>query len=88
VWDFSLVNVAAAFKTTDGQIEDSRIVVGAVQTTPRRLTEVENAIRGNSRNADTAEAVKELSTTGARILAHNGFKVPLMQNLVKRAISS
>ena len=33
VWDFSLVNVAAAFKTTDGQIEDSRIVVGAVQTT-------------------------------------------------------
>ena len=88
VWDFSLVNVAAAFKTTDGQIEDSRIVVGAVQTTPRRLTEVENAIRGNSRNADTAEGVKELSTTGARTLAHNGFKVPLMQNLVKRAISS
>ena len=86
VWDFSLVNVAAAFKTTDGQIEDSRIVVGAVQTTPRRLTAVENAIRGNSRDADTAEAVKELSTTGARTLAHNGFKVPLMQNLVKRAI--
>jgi hypothetical protein len=29
-----------------------------------------------------------MTTTGARTLAHNGFKVPLMQNLVKRAISA
>ena len=88
VWDFSLVNVAAAFKVSGGQIQDSRIVVGAVQTTPRRLTDVENAIRGSVRSIETAESVKEMTTTGARTLAHNGFKVPLMQNLVKRAISA
>ena len=88
VWDFSLVNVAAAFKVSGGEIQDSRIVVGAVQTTPRRLTDVENAIRGSSRSAETAESVKEMATAGARTLAHNGFKVPLMQNLVKRAISA
>ena len=88
VWDFSLVNVAAAFKVSGGQIQDSRIVVGAVQTTPRRLTDVENAIRGSARSAETAESVKEMTTAGARTLAHNGFKVPLMQNLVKRAIST
>ena len=88
VWDFSLVNVAAAFKVSGGQIQDSRIVVGAVQTTPRRLTNVENAIRGSARSAETAESVKEMTTAGARTLAHNGFKVPLMQNLVKRAISA
>ena len=88
VWYFSLVNVAAAFKVSDGQIQDSRIVVGAVQTTPRRLTDVENAIRGSVRSIETAESVKEMTTTGARTLAHNGFKVPLMQNLVKRAISA
>lgn len=88
VWDFSLVNVAAAFKVSGGQIQDSRIVVGAVQTTPSRLTDVENAIRGSARSAETAESVKEMTTTGARTLAHNGFKVPLMQNLVKRAISA
>ena len=88
VWDFSLVNVAAAFKVSGGQIQDSRIVVGAVQTTPRRLTDVENAIRGSARSAETAESVKEMTTAGARTLAHNGFKVPLMQNLVKRAISA
>jgi len=88
VWDFSLVNVAAAFRISGGNIEDSRVVVGAVQTTPRRLTDVENAIRGSSKNMATAESVMELSTQGARVLAHNGYKVPLMQNLVKRAISA
>ena len=88
VWDFSLVNVAAAFKVSGGMIEDSRIVVGAVQATPRRVTAVENAIRGQAKNAVTADSVATLATTGARALAHNGFKIPLMQNLVKRAISA
>ena len=88
VWDFSLVNVAAAFKISDDTIEDSRIVCGAVQCTPRRVTDVENAIRGQAKNSATAESVGEMATDGARELAHNGFKVPLMQNLVKRAISA
>ena len=88
VWDFSLVNVAAAFKVSGGVVEDSRIVCGAVQCTPRRVTNVENAIRGQAKSAATAESVAEMATEGARALAHNGFKIPLMQNLVKRAISA
>ncbi len=48
VWDFSLVNVAAAFKVSGGTIKDSRIIAGAVQTTPRRLRDVENAVQGQS----------------------------------------
>ncbi len=88
VWDFSLVNVAAAFKVNGGNVEDSRIVCGAVQCTPRRISNVENAIRGQAKNAATAETVAEMATDGARALAHNGFKIPLMQNLVRRAISA
>ena len=88
VWDFSLVNIAAAFKTSDGNITESRIVAGAVQTTPRRLTTVENAIQGQPKNQQTGESVMTLATEGARTLAHNGFKVPLLQNLVKPAISA
>jgi len=88
VWDFSLVNVAAAFKVSGGVIEDSRIVCGAVQATPRRVTSVENAIRGQAKNAATADTIGAMATTGARALAHNGFKIPLMQNLIKRAISA
>ncbi|PCJ22408.1 MAG: molybdopterin dehydrogenase [SAR86 cluster bacterium] len=88
VWDFPLVNIAAAFKVSGGNIEDSRIVCGSVQCTPRRVTNVENAIRGRAKNAETAESVASMATEGARELAHNGFKIPLMQNLVKKAISA
>jgi len=88
VWDFSLVNVAAAFRMNGNSIADSRIIAGAVQTTPRRLTSVENALRGQPRNIQTAEAVAPRAIEGARALAHNGFKVPLLQNLVKRAIAA
>ena len=88
VWDFSLVNIAAAFKLNGDTIEDSRIVAGAVQTTPRRLTNVENAIQGQAKNLATGESVKQIASEGARALAHNGFKIPLLQNLVKRAISA
>jgi len=88
VWDFSLVNIAAAFKLNGDAIEDSRIVAGAVQTTPRRLTNVENAIQGQAKNLATGESVMQIASEGARALAHNGFKIPLLQNLVKRAISA
>lgn len=88
VWDFSLVNIAAAFRLSGDTIEDSRLVAGAVQTTPRRLSSIENAIQGQAKNADTAASVASMATEGARVLAHNGFKVPLLQNLVKRAISA
>lgn len=88
VWDFPLVNIAAAFKVTNGNIEDSRIVCGAVQCTPRRVTNVENAIQGQPKSAQTADNVAQMATEGARALAFNGFKIPLMQNLVKRAISA
>ena len=88
VWDFSLVNIAAAFRLNGDTIEDSRIVAGAVQTTPRRLTNVENAIQGQTKNLATGESVKQIASEGARALAHNGFKIPLLQNLVKRAVSA
>lgn len=88
VWDFSLVNVAAAFKLNNEIIQDSRIVCGAVQCTPRRIVNVENAIRGQVKSQKTADLVSDSATAGAKALAHNGFKVPLMRNLVKRAIAA
>ena len=88
VWDFSLVSIAAAFRVNGGSIAGASIVCGAVQTTPRRLRNVENAVTGMNKDMATAEAVAPMSTAGARALAHNGFKIPLMQNLVKRAIAA
>ncbi len=86
VWDFALVNVAAAMKVTGGTIEDARIACGAVECTPRRLEAVENAVRGQQRSESVAESAGELAVESAAPLNYNHFKVPLMANLVKRAI--
>ena len=67
-------------------IEDARFVAGAVECKPRRLADVENAVRGNSRDEATADSIGTLASNGARVLAHNQYKVPMIDNLVKRAI--
>jgi len=86
VWDFPMVNVAAAMKVSNGTIQGSRIVVNAVAAHPMRLTTVENAVAGKPRNEETARMAGEIAVQGAQPLAHNAYKIPLMRNLVKRAI--
>jgi len=86
VWDFALVNIAAAMKVSGGTIEDVRMAAGAVECVPRRLTAVENALRGQSRSESTASQVASIASRGARPLNYNHFKVPLLENLVKRAV--
>ena len=86
VWDFPLVNVASAMKANGGTIQELRIAVGAVAATPLRLTAVETAVAGKPRNNETAQMAGEIAIEGAAPLRYNGYKVPLMRNLVARAI--
>jgi len=87
VWDFPLMNVASAMVVNGGNIEKIRIVVNAAAATPLRLTAVEDAVRGQPRSVATGEMAGKLAIVGAEPLRYNGYKVPLMRNLVKRAIS-
>ena len=86
VWDFPLVNVASAMKASGGTIQQLRLAVGAVAATPLRLTAVETAVAGRPRNEETADMAGRLAVEGAQPLRYNGYKIPLMRNLVKRAI--
>ena len=86
-WDFALLSVATAMTIgASGTIEDVRIACGAVQCTPRRLTAVEDLVRGRARDEDTAELARAAASEGARPLNYNHFTIPLMENLVKRSI--
>lgn len=85
-WDFALVSIAAAFKLDGESISDARLVCGAVECVPHRLTSVENAIKGSPKNDDTGARAGKLAVQGAEPLNFNQFKVPLMENLVRRAI--
>ena len=86
VWDFPLVNIASAMKVSGGTIDALRVAVGAVAATPVRLTAVEAAVAGKPRTQETAQLAGELAVAGAQPLRHNRYKIPLMRNLVMRAI--
>ena len=86
VWDFALVSVASAISLADGRIDRIRIAVNGVAARPLRLATVEEAVKGRSRDEATAELAGSLAIRGARPLQHNAYKVPLLKNLVKRAI--
>jgi xanthine dehydrogenase YagS FAD-binding subunit len=86
VWDFPLVNVASAMVASGDKIERIRLAVNGVAARPMRLTRVEDAVKGRTRNEETATLAGQLAIEGAQPLQHNGYKVPLMRNLVRRAI--
>jgi xanthine dehydrogenase YagS FAD-binding subunit len=85
-WDFALVNVAAAIVVNNGVVERSRIVCGGVSAVPRRLTVVEEVIQGKPAEEVAAKLAGQSAVRGARPLNYNQFKIPLMANLVTRAV--
>src|SRR6202046_4490402 len=86
VWDFPLLNVASAMVVSNGTIERMRIAVNGAAARPLRLKAVEDAVRGKPANAATGEMAGKLAVQGAVALQFNAYKIPLMRNLVKRAI--
>jgi len=86
VWDFPLMNVASATVSSGDRIERVRIAVNGAAARPLRLKAVEDAVRGNPRDAATGEMAGKLAVQGAIPLQFNAYKIPLMRNLVKRAI--
>ncbi|MGP8252537.1 MAG: FAD binding domain-containing protein [Terracidiphilus sp.] len=87
VWDFPLMNVASAMKVSGGGISAARIAVSAVAPRPMRLKNVEAAIVGKPANAETGAMAGRMAVEGAVPLQFNAYKIPLMRNLVKRAIA-
>ena len=85
-WDFALVSVAAALVVENGLITQARLACGAVECVPRRLQPVEQAVIGKPHNEATAVLAGQIAVEGAVALKFNGFKVSLMENLVRRAL--
>jgi xanthine dehydrogenase YagS FAD-binding subunit len=86
VWDFPLVNIASAMRMSGGTVQAIRIAANGVSARPRRLVAVEQAVQGRPPDQATQTAAGEAAIVGAQPLRHNGYKVPLLRNLVRRAI--
>jgi xanthine dehydrogenase YagS FAD-binding subunit len=85
-WDFALLSIAAAMIMEGDTIRSIRLVCGAVECVPRRLIDVEKAVTGQPKNEDVATRAGKMAAAGAKPLNFNHFKMPLMENLVRRAI--
>jgi xanthine dehydrogenase YagS FAD-binding subunit len=83
-FDFALASVAAALELDGGVVKDVRIVCGGVAPIPYRAKAAENAIRGKKLDVEAAAAA---AVGGATPLSDNGYKVPVLRELVRRALA-
>ena len=86
VWDYPLLNVASAMWLSGNTIERIRIAVNGAAARPLRLKAVEDWVRDKPAIPSTGEMAGQLAVQGAVPLQFNAYKIPLMRNLVKRAI--
>jgi xanthine dehydrogenase YagS FAD-binding subunit len=87
-WTHAVVSAAVALKM-DGQIcSSARIVLGGVAPIPWRLPKVEALLGGQTITADLATEAGEIAVEGAKPLAKNGYKVPLVKAVVRKTILS
>jgi xanthine dehydrogenase YagS FAD-binding subunit len=86
VWAFALAGVAAAIEMDGGRIMAARVVLGGVAPVPWRSTAAENILTGSEVSGELIVRAAEVALDGAQQLAHNGYKIPLAQALVRRAL--
>ncbi|MFD4240314.1 FAD binding domain-containing protein [Streptomyces sp. NPDC058525] len=79
---FAIGSVAAALEVEAGAVRDVRLALGAVASRPWRALEAERVLKGAPADARTFAAAADAELAAARPLAHNGYKVTLMRNLI------
>jgi xanthine dehydrogenase YagS FAD-binding subunit len=85
-FSFALVSIACVLKLEGERINSARVVLGGVAPIPWRANACERALIGQTLNDKTIKQAAYLATRGARPLAMNGYKLPLVQALVERAL--
>lgn len=85
-WDFALMTVASAMRIKEGVIEEARLSVNGVAPYPVRLGSAESLIQGQAPSDNLGIKAGDLAIAKAQPLRHNDFKIPMMRNLVRRAV--
>lgn len=86
VWSFALAGVAVALATDAGRISHARVALGGVDSVPRRARSAERSLLGEPATPATFARAAEAALADARPLSGNGYKVPLLERLVQRAL--
>jgi xanthine dehydrogenase YagS FAD-binding subunit len=87
-FDWPLVSIAISAKVEGGAVKEARVVLGQVAPIPWRSTRAEQALVGKPLNEGTAAEAARAAIVGATPLSDNGYKVSLVQTLVRRTVAS
>ena len=87
-FDWPLVDVAAVLRLDGKTVKEARIVLGAVAPIPWRSKRAEDAIVGKTLDETSLLAAARGAIVGAAPLSDNGYKVSLVQTLVRRTLQS
>ena len=86
--DFAMASVAAVVDfAADKSVKSARLVLGGVAPAPWQVQKVNDFLVGKKLDDATIHQAAELALDGAKPLAHNGYKIPLTQTLVRRALA-
>ena len=86
VFDFAVVSVAAVVKKSEGKIVKGSIAFGGVAPKPWHIDSLNKNLTGLSTDKDSITAFSKKAFTDASPLEKNGYKIPLVRNILKRIL--
>ena len=85
-YDFAMGAVALCAKLEGDTIAEARMVLGGVAPIPWRAADAEDFLRGKPNTHKTWKEAAAIAVADAEPLEHNGYKVPLTQGLIQKAL--
>ena len=85
-WTHAVVSAAVVMDMDKEVCRSARVVLGGVAPIPWRLPDVEQMLAGQRVTPELAAKAGEAAVRGARPLAKNGYKVPMVRAMVARTL--
>lgn len=85
-FDWPVAEVAVALERAGGRVTKASVVLGAAAPVPYRARAAEAELVGKAVDEERAKAAAKAALSGATPLSQNGYKLPIFEAIVKRAI--
>jgi xanthine dehydrogenase YagS FAD-binding subunit len=87
-WTHAVVSAAIVLEMDKDVCRTARVVLGGVAPIPWRLPKIEKMLTGQRVTPELAAKAGDAAVAGARPLAKNGYKVPMVRAMVARTVLS
>ena len=84
--DFAIVSVSAVVTWEKETIKDLRLILGGVTYKPHRAMQAEEILKSEKISEKLVAEAGKAAVAGMTPLSKNGYKIPILEALVKRAI--